>query len=317
MPDLNRTLLVEVGGTNTRCARGDGRLQDIRLFVNSDYADLAAVLSNYYSKLEGAKLENALIAVAAPVEGANVHLTNLEWTIESEQLKRQFGLKEVTLVNDFAALACAIPSLKRADLVTIQKGQISDQPGNIAVLGPGTGLGTSGLVYHRGDWIPVSGEGGHVTLAASDDREANVISQLREQHGHVSAERVVSGPGLLALYNILRDGPAARSPEEVSTRASTGDTAANQALDLFFAFLGTVSADLVLTLGARGGLYLAGGILPALQKQLLQSRFLQRFSAKGRYSRYLLDIPVLLIVAETPALKGLNRYAQICNPAVK
>ena len=310
MPDLSRTLLVEVGGTNTRCALGDGRLRDICLFVNSDYADLVAVLTNYYSKLEGAKLEYALIAVAAPAEGTNVHLTNLEWTVDSEQLKQQFGLKKVTLVNDFAALACAIPSLKRADLVTIQKGQLSDRPGNIAVLGPGTGLGTSGLVYHQGHWIPVSGEGGHVTLAASDEREANIISQLRQKYGHVSAERVVSGPGLLTLYNILSNGPAARSPEEVSTRASKGDATANQALDLFFGFLGTVSADLALTLGAGGGLYLAGGILPALQKQLLQSRFLQRFSAKGRYASYLSAVPVLLIIADTPALEGLNQFAK-------
>ncbi|MDJ0958897.1 MAG: glucokinase [Arenicellales bacterium] len=317
MADLSRTLLVEVGGTNTRCALGEGRLHDICLFVNSDYVDLAAILSKYYSKLEGTRPKKALIAVAAPVETTKVHLTNLEWTIDGEELKQRFGLQKITLVNDFAALACAVPFLQHGDLVPIQKGQVSTQTGNIAVIGPGTGLGTSGLVYDQGGWIPISGEGGHVTLAASDEREAKIISGLREHYGHVSAERVVSGPGLLALYNILSDGPDASSPEDVSTRAAKGDAAANQALDLFFRFLGTVSADLVLTLDARGGLYLAGGILPAIRESLLQSRFLQRFSEKGRYANYLSNIPVFLIVAKTPALEGLNRYARIRSTTVE
>ena len=311
MSGLSQTLLVEVGGTHTRCALGKDQVSDISRFVNSDYVDLAAVISNYYSKLEGTKPENARIAVAAPIEGTKVHLTNLEWIIDSDELKQQFGLQEVTLVNDFAALAYAIPFLQREDLVTIQQGQIPAQNDNIAVIGPGTGLGTSGLVYHQDRWIPVSGEGGHVTLAASDENEAKVISQLRKKFGHVSAERIVSGPGLLSLYNILSEEPAAKTPEEVSARASKGDAAASQTLDLFFGFLATVSADLVLTLGARSGLYLAGGILPALREPLLQSRFLKRFSAKGRYARYLSEIPVFLIVAETPALRGLNRYATI------
>ena len=311
MPDVSRTLLVEVGGTNTRCALSEGELKHICQFVNSDYADLISVLSNYYSQFEGAKPKIALIAVAAPVTGARIHLTNLDWTIDSEELKQRFDFQEVTLFNDFTALACAVPFLQPTDLVTLQAGRRSKQSGNIAVIGPGTGLGTSGLVYHQGRWIPVSGEGGHVTLAASDDREVKIIAQLREQYEHVSAERVVSGPGLLTLYNLLSDGPTAKVPQEIPNRASTGDAAANEALDLFFGFLGTVSADLALTLGARGGLYLAGGILPALRQALEQSRFLQRFSAKGRYASYLSDIPVLLIVAETPALEGLNRYPQI------
>ena len=313
MPGLSQTLLVEVGGTHTRCALGKDQLYDIRRFVNSHYVDLVAVLSNYYSKLEDAKPESARIAVAAPVEGTKVHLTNLEWTIDSDELKQRFGLQKVTLVNDFAALAYAVPFLQDEDLVTIQEGQLPAEHGNIAVIGPGTGLGTSGLVYHQGRWIPVSGEGGHVTLAASDDTEAKVISRLRQQYRHVSAERVVSGPGLLSLYHVLSKKPAAKTPEEVSAQASKGDPAASQALDLFFRFLATVSADLVLTLGARNGLYLAGGILPALQEPLLQSRFLQRFSAKGRYTTYMSDIPVFLIVAETPALRGLNRYVTTCD----
>lgn len=311
MLGLTRTLLVEVGGTNTRCAVTDGEPHTICRFVNSDYVDLTSVLSHYYSKLEGPRPVDALIAVAAPVGGEKVHLTNLDWTVDTAVLKQRFGLQQVTLVNDAAALACAVPFLSNADLLTIQPGQPNRQAENIAVIGPGTGLATSGLVRHQDRWIPVSGEGGHVTLAAVDNRETDIIARLRKRYDHVSAERVLSGPGLLTLYNILSDAPAAQVPEDVPERASKGDAAALEALDLFFGFLGTVSADLTLTLGARGGLYLGGGILPAVKHGLQHSQFIQRFTSKGRYSSYLSAISVFLIVAETPALQGLNRYPAI------
>lgn len=305
---LNRTLLVEVGGTHTRCAFSDGKIQSLNVFNNLDHPDLASVLSQYCAGLSSQRPTAAVIAVAAPVTGTRVRLTNLDWVVDSAQLKRQFALQQVRLVNDFAALACAIPNLAQRDLLIIQEGQLGDQRQNIAVIGPGTGLGTSGLVYCRDQWIPVCGEGGHVTLAAVDEREEKIVARLRERYGHVSVERVLSGPGLLDLYTVLSDSPKAKTPSDVSSRAEEGDVAALQALDLFFKFLGTASADLVLTLGARGGLYLGGGILPALRQNLEDSGFVSRFRAKGRYSSYLADIPVSLIVAENPALLGLNHY---------
>lgn len=305
---LSCTLLVEVGATHTRCALSRGEIYGADVFNNLDHHGLASVLSRYYATLAGDRPSAALIAVAAPVTGTSVHLTNLDWVVDTVELKRQLDLEQVYLVNDFAALACAIPYLADKDLLVLQEGQSGNGNQNIAVIGPGTGLGTSGLIYCRDHWVPVCAEGGHVTLAAADKQEETIIAKLRKQFGHVSAERVLSGPGLLNLYALLGDSTAAKIPSDVPNLAEQGDVAAITALDLFFKFLGTVSADLALTLGARGGLYLGGGILPALQKNLKDSEFISRLCAKGRYSGYLADIPVSLIVAENPALLGLNHY---------
>ena len=305
---MNPTLLVEVGGTHTRCALSTADIHSIKVFANADYRDLASVLHQYFAELADGRPSKALVAVAAPVIGERVHLTNLGWVVDRSELVREFGLTQVHLVNDFAALACAIPYLPSRDLVMLQDGQPGDKKQNVAILGPGTGLGVSGLVYCRDHWRAISGEGGHVTLAATDEQEQAVINRLRQRFGHVSAERALSGQGLLNIYGALNGGAQAEVPEDVTRLAQQGEAVAVQTLDLFFKFLGTVSADLALTLGARGGLYLGGGILPALRQHLEGSAFITRFRAKGRYSNYLTAIPVALIIAENPALLGLNHY---------
>ena len=306
---MNPILLVEVGGTHTRCALSTADIHSIEVFDNADHRDLASVLHQYYAELaDQRRPSQALVAVAAPVIGERVHLTNLGWVVDRSELVREFGLKQVHLVNDFAALACAIPYLPSRDLVMLQDGQPVDKKQNVAILGPGTGLGVSGLVYCRDHWRAISGEGGHVTLAAADEQEQVVINRLRQRFGHVSAERALSGQGLLNIYQALNGRAQAEVPEDVTRLAQQGEAAAVQTLDLFFKFLGTVSADLALTLGARGGLYLGGGILPTLRQHLEGSAFITRFRAKGRYSNYLTAIPVALIIAENPALIGLNHY---------
>ncbi len=305
---MSCTLLVEVGGTYTRCALTSGDIGAVQVFINTDHMNLASVLRRYYEKLPGASPSAALIAIAAPVTAERVHLTNLNWEVDGAELADEFALERVRLVNDFAALACAIPHLPRKDLLVLHKGRSDSNQHNIAVMGPGTGLGVSGLVRCGNEWHPVSGEGGHVTLAAAAEREEVVIGRLRARFGHVSAERALSGRGLVNLYQALNDGSAVKAPEDVTRLAQQGDGAAMEALDLFFKFLGTVAADLALTLGARGGLYLGGGILPAIKQQLQNSQFISRFRAKGRYSDYLSAIPVCLIIADNPALLGLNNY---------
>lgn len=309
-------LLVEIGGTHTRCALGDaaGKPERTTLFDNVDYPDLEAVIGEYLNRTDACP-KRAALAVAAPVEDGPVKMTNLGWIIDAARLQSHFGFDGIHVVNDFEALACAVPDLSRDELVAVHHA-VGTPSSPIAVIGPGTGLGVSGLVPCGDQWHPLRGEGGHVTLAAADDREAEILQRLRPEFGHVSAERVLSGPGLLVLYNAIAAAPKAGSPDAVTHLAATGDPEAREALALFFGFLGTVCGDLALTLGARGGVYLGGGILPALREPFLASGFTARYVDKGRYSGYLETIPVHLIVAETPALRGLIRHPAIsqANP---
>lgn len=309
---LGPILLVEIGGTHTRCAvaHGESGPQHIVVFENAAHPDLESVIASYLDEPAMTPPARAAMAVAAPADTQPVHLTNLGWAVDTGSLKERFGWTDATIINDFEALACAVPVLTGDELITIRPGQPrADAP--IAVLGPGTGLGVSGLVPCGDTWYPISGEGGHVTLAAADEREAELLQKLRREHGHVSAERVLSGSGLLSLYRLVADKPEANSPADVSRLADAGDPRALDTLELFYRFLGTVCGDLALTLGARGGVYLGGGILPLTKDHFLRSGFGQRFVAKGRFDSYLERIPVYLIVAETPALRGIAQHPNV------
>lgn len=309
---LDSVLLIEIGGTHTRCgiARAEHRPERVALFDNADHPDLPSVIAAYLDELAGAAPRRAALAAAAPPDDGPVELTNLGWTLDRRGLEQRFGWTDTVVVNDFEVLACAVPLLAPEELFPVQDAQPT--PGApVAVLGPGTGLGVSGLVPCNNRWYPISGEGGHVTLSATDDREAEIVRRLRLQYGHVSAERVLCGPGLLALYRLIAGHPKAGSPLDVTRLADSGDEDARQALDLFFRFLGTVAGDLALTLGARGGVYLGGGILPILKERLAESGFASRFRDKGRFSDYVRNIPVYLILAETPALRGLMVHPRV------
>lgn len=310
--ELIPLLLIEIGGTHTRCAvkSGDQPPGRVALFHNAEYADLDAVVAAYLNTLNGPRPRRTAIALAGPVDEPPVHLTNLGWTVDTARLVRRFDWSDVVVMNDFEALACAVPQLRPDELLTLQAGEpAADAP--IAVLGPGTGLGVSGLVPCGGLWYPLSGEGGHVTLPVASDREAKLIETLRREHGHVSAERVLCGPGLLSLYRLLCDRPEADTPADVSRLANAGDRAALETVRSFCLFLGTVAADVALILGARGGVYLGGGILPALRGLLENSGFIERFTDKGRFSSYLESVPVHLITAETPALRGIAAHPRV------
>lgn len=314
MPEarLSSLLLVEIGGTHTRCALAgaDHVPERTVVFDNADHPHLESVIGAYLQTPGVAPPDRAALAVAAPVDTQPIHLTNLGWTLDSDRLRQRFAWKSATVVNDFEALACAVPTLSRNDVVTIKQGEPA--PGAaVAVLGPGTGLGVSGLVPCGDTWYPLSGEGGHVTLAAADDDEARVLETLRRRYGHVSAERILSGPGLLSLYRVLGTERQADSPADVSRLADAGEPRALETLDLFFRFLGTVSSDLALTLGARGGVYLGGGILPLTREHLAGSGFQRRFTDKGRFAAYLERIPVHLIIADNPALRGIALHPDV------
>jgi glucokinase len=213
------------------------------------------------------------------------------------------------MLNDFAALAMSLPQLSRQDLRQLGGSERVEQA-PYALVGPGTGLGVSALLpTGAGHWVPLAGEGGHITVAAADDYEAEIIACCRREFGHVSAERLLSGMGLCNLYRAVTQLAArsslALTPAEVTQRGLSGeDPDCVEALSLFCSLLGTAAGNLALTIGARGGVYIGGGIVPRLGDYFQQSKFRARFEAKGRLSEYLMPIPVYVIHAENPALLG-------------
>lgn len=308
-------LIADVGGTNTRCALVDSRgaISRISVFENAGFRTLAEALSDYLQK-NSVQPAAAAIAVAAPVTGDEVRMTNRNWHFSARAVKQQLQLESIEVLNDFSAVALSLPYLADTDLATVGGGAPRNGAA-MAAIGPGTGLGVSGLVPTRnGNWAVISGEGGHATLAPGTEREAQVVDTVRERYGHCSAERLVSGPGLATLYNTLRqlaNYPADNvRPREVSERALAGDPIAREAVDMFFALLGSVAGNLALTLGALGGVFIAGGIAPALLDLLAASDFRRRFEDKGRYADYLSAIPSAVITHPTPALVGLASLLQ-------
>lgn len=311
-------LLGDVGGTNTRLAlcRGGGVPQRSESFRNADHSGLEAVLRAYLAAT-GAKPARLVLALACPVDGDELRLTNLGWAFSLRELGRGLGIAQVQAVNDFAALALSLPRLGAGDSVAVGGGEA--RPGApIALLGPGTGLGVAGLVPCGEDWMALPGEGGHVSLAAGDAEQAALIERLRGIFGHVSAERVLSGPGLANLYRCvsgIEDSAAVPAPEIITRRALIdSDPAALRTLDHFLALLGTVAGNLALTLGARGGVYLGGGILPGMVEAVQGSRFRERFEDKGRFRSYLQSVPTRIIVHPQPALLGLAALAAKPGP---
>jgi glucokinase len=304
-------LIGDIGATNARFAlvRADGGIGAVRLYALNDYPTLADAIDSYLAEAHaGANPEQAVLAVASPVTSDRVTLTNHAWTFSTETLRQHLDLKRLRIVNDFVANALAIPHLGADDVLQIGHGCAApDAP--IGLLGPGTGLGVSALIPAPAGALPVAGEGGHVTMAPATARESAVLELMRNRYDHVSAERVLSGPGLINLYGALCElagvPVAPFTPAQItSPRIWDEDARTREATDMFCAMLGTVAGNLALTLGARGGIYIGGGIVPRLGRYLLQSEFRSRFDAKGRLRGYLAAIPTFVISRPLPALLG-------------
>ena len=322
-PSSTLRLLADVGGTNARFALqagSAGEITHIKTLPCADHATIADAISHYLS-LQGSAPRPLLasIAIANPIQGDHVQMTNHHWSFSIAELQAAMGFQRLELLNDFTALALALPHLPTSDLR-----QVGGSPGACAgqsttalgLIGPGTGLGVSGLVPDgQGGWWPLQGEGGHVTLPATNEQEHQVLALLWARYGHVSAERAVSGQGLGNLYGALTQRDHGQWPDhlpsaaEVTQWAAGGqDALAREALDLFFAFLGSVTGNLALTMGAWGGMFLGGGILPRLGARIDSSPFRERFEHKGRFEHQLKPVPVWVIEAQqSPALLGASK----------
>ncbi len=301
-------LVADIGGTNARFALvRDGQVHEVRKLRCADFARLEDAVEEYLAPM-GVRPRQAVIAVATALTGDRVKMTNHVWSFALGETRTRLGLDELRVVNDFTALALAIPLLQPTELRQVGGGK--PVPGTpIALIGPGTGLGVSGLIPAGDRLIPLHSEGGHVTYGAATPREAEILAVLGRRFGHVSVERLVSGPGLVNIYSALAEvrGEAAEplQPPEISERALTRRCPiCVEALEMFCSILGTAAGNLVLTLGARAGVYIGGGIVPKLGDYFASSPFRAAFEHRGRFSEYLAAVPSYVIDADQPALRG-------------
>jgi glucokinase len=318
-------LLADIGGTNARFAWQAGAgspIQDIATLPCARYATLEDALQDALQRLGRPAPRQGAIAIANPVLGDLVRMTNHHWSFSISALRSRFGFERLKVLNDFSALALALPTLSPQELRPLGSGTAQPDAA-VGLIGPGTGLGVSGLLPDgHGGFVALEGEGGHVTLAGCTPREQQVLAQLARRHGHASAERAVSGQGLVDVLAALAaldqpgDAAPALTAADITAAALAGsDARCVEALNLFCAFLGTAAGNLALTLGARGGVYIGGGIVPRLGRFIDASPLRERFEAKGRFRRYLAAIPVFVIEArQSPALRGAARALDAFQP---
>lgn len=300
-------VIADVGGTSSRCALyyvSERRYAELRVFHNDDFPSLGDLLADYLSAFDTRPAAGA-VAVAAPVSGDDVHMTNRDWRFDRRELGRELGLEPLYVINDFHAVAYALPDIRQRDLAEVGKAT-EYRGGTRATLGPGTGLGVSAWI-DEGNGAAMFGEGGHVTLPGRNEEEDRIIARLRERYGHCSAERVLSGPGIVALHNAMH-GDEMKTSREITS--GTVDPKCRATMEQFFRFLGSVAGDLAMTTGATGGVYIAGGIVPDHVELIRASTFRERFEDKNRYRGYMQAIPTYVITDPTPGLTGLGAYVR-------
>jgi len=312
---IEPTVLADVGGTNVRFAilAGD-RLGPIEHMAVCDHPRFAGALAAFLARQTGgAAIRRAVLGVAGVVEGDRCALTNNPWVVDAAELRARFGCTDVHIINDFEAVAWSLPYLARGDIRKIGgREPVAQAP--MVVLGPGTGLGIAAYLPGEKGGAVLRSEGGHVTMPGGSPREDRIIENLRQQFGHVSAERVLSGQGLENLYHAIASIDALTVPErsaaEITQAALAESCAASRAaLDVFCAMLGTITGNFALSFGAQGGVFIAGGISSHIRDYLPRSQFRPRFEAKGRMRQYVEAIPTYLILRDDPAFIGLRSLA--------
>lgn len=316
------SLVGDIGGTNARFAlvhAGSLMLETVKVLPCRDYPTIDAAIGDYLRRAGVAGVQDACLAVAAtPGSGTRVKMTNNPWCFDSGELRRRFGWDRFKVINDFTAMALGIPQLAADQRVHVCGGP-GDSRRPRLVMGPGTGLGVSALVPSLAGWVPLVTEGGHVDFAPTDNTEMAILTILRDRFGRVSAERILSGQGLLNLYQAhagVQDLPVRLdTPEQITAAALDGiDELARRVLSHFCEILGRVAGNAALTFGSTGGVYLCGGMLPNFIDFFLQSSFQKAFADKGRMREMLEATPVYVV---TEALTGLSGAAEaLTNPEV-
>lgn len=310
-------LMGDIGGTNARfslLSDADAEPTIFPIIHAADYETIDAAIRQDVLEKTQVRPRSAILAIAAPVKGDEVRLTNSPWVIRPKTMISDLGFEDVLLINDFEAQALAVAGASDEHREAI--GDTSaDMVASRAVLGPGTGLGVAGLVHLDQTWIPVPGEGGHIDLGPRSERDYQLWPHLEPIEGRISAEQVLCGRGIQNLYHAICkvDGitPTLKQPADITTHALAGtDKAAEETVSLFVTYLGRVAGDIALIFMARGGVYLSGGIpqkiLPALQKP----EFRAAFEDKAPHSALLRTIPTHVVTHPLAALAGLAAYAR-------
>jgi glucokinase len=306
-------LVGDVGGTNARFALVDdeGHIRHPHTYAAKDFATLDAVIASYLKTVLGGRHpSSAVIAVAGPVIDGEIEFTNIDWRISEGDMIAAFEFEAVRLLNDFAAQALAAPRLAADHLKPLGPRMRGAAQAPIVVLGAGTGFGVGALTRSDRGEVGIATEGGHAGFAPFDDLEVEVWRRIKARHGRVSIERLLSGPGMYDLYRALgeiRGAPAEFADEKAVFEAADLDPLAGETLDRFCALLGGAAGDLALTFGARGGVYVSGGIAPRMAERLAAGGFRERFEAKGRLSDYMREIPTWLVVHPYAAIVGAAR----------
>lgn len=308
-------LLADIGGTNARFALelAPGQIGMIEVSACCDHLTLADALRAYRALpavAAAGPIRHAGIAIANPVTGDQVRMTNHHWEFSIEALRRECGFDTLLVVNDFFALARALPQLTDEQKYQVGGGKsVPNAP--LGLVGAGTGLGVSGLIPAGDSWTALNSEGGHVTFAPANETEVAILQFAWREFEHVSAERLLSGAGVELIYRALAHlrGMADEGigAAEISRRALAGACPlCDEVVDTFCGMLGTVAGNLAITLGAQGGIYIGGGIVPRLGSRFAASSFRRRFEQKGRFAAWLAAVPTWVITAEYPAFVGMS-----------
>ena len=310
-------LLADVGGTNARFALevAAGQIGQVEVLPCADYPSLAAALQAYLALPQvaaagGQAVRHAVIAIANPVAGDFLSMTNHHWSFSIRAMREECGFVTLEVVNDFTALARAVPML--SDHEKRQVGAGTARPNTaIGLIGAGTGLGVSGLIPSHGGWIALQSEGGHVNFAPFNELEVSILQFAWREFEHVSAERLISGDGLELIYRALADRAGVADEQlpaaEITRRALAGESPlCDEVIEAFCCMLGTVAANVAVTLGALGGIYIGGGIVPRLGARFDRSGFRARFERKGRFANYVSQVPTFVITAQYPAFLGTS-----------
>lgn len=304
-------LAGDIGGTKVLLALVDdaGVIVGERRVASADFSDFAPLLGEFLREA-GTDVSGGCLAVAGPVadNGRSAKITNLPWTIDTATLEREFAIAagSLRLVNDFAGAAMGVTVLAPAELVTLQAGE--PQAGGVKlVVGAGTGLGMAVLVGEGGRWRARASEGGHVGFAPTDETQARIWTELFREHGRVTSERVISGPGLESIHRILAGETVAA--ETISERALAGDAAARQSVEVFLAAYGAFAGDMAMAVMARGGVYLAGGIAAKMLPLLRSGALVAAFNAKAEHSGLVTDMPLHVVTDPLLGLRGAARLA--------
>lgn len=322
-------LAGDIGGTKTNVALFEtsgsepGALVTQHTFASARYDSLPSILKEFNAEHKP-NLTHACFGVAGPVIEGQVQTTNLAWDVSRDALEEVLGLEHVHLINDLEATAHGIEALRPEQLYTLNTGR-QRRDGNRALIAAGTGVGMAGIIQYEGRFFPSASEGGHIDFAPRNTVEIDLLNYLIEKHGgHVSYERVISGPGLFSIYSFLRDRKYADEPGWLAAEIESGENdpaiisaaalarksdLAIMALDIFTSVYGAMAGNLALLMMATGGLYVGGGIAPKILEKLKDGTFMRAFTDKGRFSSFNADIPVHIILDDKTALYGAARYA--------